>query len=327
MTTLALCVPHYKEETKIVKDFLNSVRLQQNVNFEEIEVVIVNDGGDYSQLEDIDTTKYPFYIKIIIAPHQGVSAARNKAFDESNSKYVMFCDIDDMFYTPTALFSIFEAIKNKKFNVLISVFKEEHRDNDGKPYYINRDADVFVHGKVYNRQYLLDINLRFNPALTVHEDFYFNFLAINLCEDKTKAIKLNTPIYLWKWQNNSVSRGDKEYIYKTYPNMLDSCTEVINQLLKRLKIQLASVMANRVIYDCYFTMNKKEWLNQENKEYRRIVEKRFRKFYEDFKEVCKVLPEKEKNKLILGIRSRLYKEGMYVEQITFADWIKRIEEA
>ena len=41
--------------------------------------------------------------------------------------------------------------------------------------YINRERDsTFVHGKVHRRQYLLDQRIRWNPALTIHEDSYFN---------------------------------------------------------------------------------------------------------------------------------------------------------
>lgn len=323
---LSLCVPHYNEETSVVKDFLNSVRLQQNVDFNEVEVVIVNDGGDFNQLSAIKPKAFPFTLKIIQAEHGGVSATRNRAFDESTGEYVMFCDVDDTFYTLSGLFGIFSAIERTHFNALISTFMEEHRRPDGNADYVSRYSDVFVHGKVYKRQYLLDKHLRFDPNLTIHEDFYFNYLAIHLCDDPKTCIKLDTPMYLWRWRAGSVCRNDRDYIYKTYPNMLDSCTGVVNELLKRLKIGLASVMANRVVYDCYFTMNKKEWLDQKNQEYRAIAEKRFKKFYEDFVDVCKVLNEPEKNKLILGIKTRLYNEGMFLEQVTFEDWINKIKQ-
>ena len=39
---------------------------------------------------------------------------------------------------------------------------------------------TFVHGKVHRRQYLIDKEIRWNDALTIHEDSYFNILCQNL---------------------------------------------------------------------------------------------------------------------------------------------------
>ena len=71
---------------------------------------------------------------------------------------------------------IFREINTAPFDVLVSTFIEEMRVPELN--YINREMDsTFVHGKVYNRKYLLDNNIRFNPKLTIHEDSYFNCLA------------------------------------------------------------------------------------------------------------------------------------------------------
>ena len=50
--------------------------------------------------------------------------------------------------------------------------------------------------------------------------------------------------------------------------MLDSNTALVKELLKRNKKEDAQFYSVAMIYDAYFTMNKDEWINQENKEYR-----------------------------------------------------------
>lgn len=44
--TLDILIPQYKETDEIIKPMLDSIALQQNVDFKDIGVIIVNDGSD-----------------------------------------------------------------------------------------------------------------------------------------------------------------------------------------------------------------------------------------------------------------------------------------
>ena len=44
--TLDILVPQYKETDAIIKPLLDSIAVQHNANFQEIGVIIVNDGTD-----------------------------------------------------------------------------------------------------------------------------------------------------------------------------------------------------------------------------------------------------------------------------------------
>jgi glycosyltransferase involved in cell wall biosynthesis len=248
---------------------------------DEIGVVIVNDGTDiHLSREFLD--KYSFDIEYYLNEHKGVSATRNACLDKATADYVMFCDADDMFFNACGLYIIFREIENGGFDSLISAFIEEIRDPVTKePLYVNRDMDsTFVHGKVHNRKYLLKNNIRWNDSLTIHEDSYFNCLCQRLAEELKYS---QTAFYLWKWRDNSVCRHDPKYILKTYNNMLDSNDALIDNFLNRGRKLDAEFYATSMIYDAYFTMNKEEWLNQENKEYRLATEKRFKDYWSKFK--------------------------------------------
>lgn len=320
---LQILIPQYKEDTSIVKLLLDSIAIQQNVDLEhEVGVIIVNDGSDI--LLDRDVLKrYPFEVKYIIADHGGVSKTRNAALDLATAEYVMFCDADDMFYNACGLYILFREMEQGEFDALISVFVEETRDqNTKKPVYINRQMDTtFVHGKVYRRQYLVDKDIRFNDALTIHEDSYFNCLA-NKCAKEVKYCP--TPFYLWKWRDQSVCRHDPKYILKTYNNMLESNTALIKELVKRNKEKDAMFYATSMIYDAYFTMNKAEWINQENKEYRDSTEKRFKEYYLEFKDLSEQIEENIKSQIIMSVKNRFFREGLLMESITFEDWINHV---
>ena len=270
---LDILIPQYKETEAVIKPLLDSIAIQQNVNFENIGVIITNDGSDIRlSLEFI--RKYPFKIEYYLNEHQGVSATRNACLNRSTADYVMFCDADDMFYSVCALYVIFREMSNGDgFDTLVSLFIEETKDQDGKPTYINRETDsTFVHGKVYRRKYLIDNDIRWNDKLTIHEDSYFNIL----CQNLSKNVKYcPTPLYLWKWRDDSVCRHDPKYMLQTYKNLLDSNEALIGEFLKRGITDKATFYTAFMIFDAYYTMNKPEWINQENRSYRDMTERRF----------------------------------------------------
>ena len=315
---LQILIPHYNESAEVLKPLLDSIALQQSVDFNEVGVIIVHDGT-----QSLDLGRFPFDIEQICKEHSGVSATRNRALDEAKSDYVMFCDCDDMFYNACGLYILFREMDIGQFDALMSVFTEETRDQEGNIVYINRDIDsTFVHGKVYRREYLIENGIRFNPELTIHEDSYFNCLA-QKCAKEVKYCP--TPFYLWKWRDESVCRHDPKYILKTYNNMLDSNSALVREFLKRGREEDAQFYSVSMIYDAYFTMNKAEWINQDNKEYRFKTEKRFQAYFKEFRNLFESINEQTKAQIIFGVKNRMFQEGLLMESITFEDWIKHIE--
>lgn len=322
---LDILIPQYMETETIIKPLLDSIELQQNVDLKnDIGVIIVNDGTDV-HLSDEFLSRYTFDIQYHLNEHKGVSATRNVCLDFSEAEYVMFCDSDDMFYNACGLYIIFREINNGGFDSLVSAFVEESRiPNTKEIAYINHDIDsTFVHGKVHRRQFLIDNNIRWNEKLTIHEDSYFNCL----CQKLAKELKYcPTSFYLWKWRDDSVCRNDFKYILKTYNNMLDSNEALVQEFLDRKKLQEAQFYATSMIFDAYFTMNKSEWINQENREYRNATERRFKEYYLKFEDLYTSIPSDVKAQIIMGIKNRMFGEGLLMESITFEDWIKHIVE-
>ena len=320
---LQILVPQYKETDDIVKPLLDSLEVQQNIDMDDIGVIIVNDGTDVHLSQEL-FDRYSFDIEYHLNEHKGVSATRNACLDKATADYVMFCDADDMFYNACGLYIIFREIENGGFDSLTSAFIEESRDpSTDDPIYLNHDIDsTFVHGKIHRRKFLLKQKIRWNDDLTIHEDSYFNCL----CQRLAKELKYSrTSFYLWKWRDASVCRHDPKYILKTYNNMLDSNDALVQEFLRRNRREDAQFYATSMIYDAYFTMNKDEWLNQENKEYRDMVEKRFKEYWMRNKYLHDDIPVEQKNQIIVGIKNRMYNEGMILETLTFNEWIKQIE--
>ena len=319
---LQILIPQYEETDEIIKPLLDSIAIQQNVDFKEVGVIIANDGSDV-QLSDEFLSSYPFDIQYIIAKHQGVSATRNVCLDVAEADYVMFCDADDMFCNVCGLWMLFREM-DIGFDSLTSVFVEETRTPDTKEIiYINREMDsTFVHGKVHRRQYLIDKQIRWNPELTIHEDSYFNIQCSNL-SDNVKYCQM--PFYLWKWRDASVCRHDPKYILKTYRNMIDSNDALIREFIRKGHEDKAYFYITFMIFDAYYTMNKPEWINQENKEYRDSTEFRFAKYFKKYKKRWDGVPATDKIQISQGIRGRSVNEGMLMEAMTIDEWLEHIE--
>lgn len=333
---LQVLIPQYRETDEIIKPLLDSIALQQNVDFGQVGVVICNDGSDVF-LSEAMLAGYPFVVEYHKEPHRGVSATRNACLDYAVAEYVMFCDADDMFHNSCGLWMLFKEM-HIGFDSLVSCFVEETKVPEdvpanpqtgqpamkkGEPLYINHEMDsTFVHGKVHRRKYLLDQGIRFNDSLTIHEDSYFNILCQNLSENVKYC---PTPFYLWRWRDASVCRHDPKYILKTYNNMLDSNDALVDEFLRRGRQDKAMFYCVFMVFDAYYTMNKPEWVDQENQVYRKATEDRFAVYFEKHKDLWDALPTGDKMMISNGVRSRSVGEGMLMEAVTIDQWLRQVK--
>lgn len=301
-----------------MRPLLDSIAIQQNVDFDDIEVVIANDGCE--PLEDIGD--YPFQIRQLECDHKGVSATRNAALDATEADYVMFCDADDMLFHACGLWMVFNEMRDG-FDAFSSTFVEETRTPDKQVTYINRELDqTFVHGKVYRREYLVENDIRFDDSLTVHEDSYFNILAQSCTDSITYC---PTSFYLWKWRDESVCRHDPKYILKTYNDMIASSDALIEELKRRGKHEKARFFVGNAVFDAYYLMNKPEWKDQENQGFRKSTEEQFAKFFKKHKQEFRKIGKQEMMAISNGVRGRQVMEGMDMEAMTLDAWLNSLE--
>lgn len=75
---LSILITHFNESLPTIKRMLDSIAIQQNVNWDDIEVLIGDDGGEYNYGEDPIMSSYPFHIEYYVFEKGGISASRNK---------------------------------------------------------------------------------------------------------------------------------------------------------------------------------------------------------------------------------------------------------
>lgn len=317
---LSILIPQYKETEDILRPMFDSIKNQQGIDLNEVEVVVVNDGSDVI-IPDEFFDSYPFETRYYLHEHAGVSATRNCCFEMAQGDYVMFCDADDMFFTVAGLYIIFDTIDKGEFDTFVSTFSEESY-RDGKFTYINHPNDAtFVHGKVYRRQFLIDNNIAWNPNLTIHEDSYFNYLC-RVCAEESRSRYCKDVFYLWKYRPDSVCRSDKKYLLKTYTNMLDSSYALVNQLVCRGKLESAEFIAFNMLMNCYYDLNKPEWLAPENKEYRDKTIEKIKEYHKKYSSLADMLSEESKRTALKNLKDKKMSEGLYFEQYTYSEWVK-----
>ncbi|MFN2261830.1 MAG: glycosyltransferase, partial [Psychroflexus sp.] len=86
-------IPLFNKENYI----LNTVKSVLNQDYENFEIIIVNDGstdGSLNKLKTLEDSR----LKIISQKNQGVSVARNNGIENAKGQYIALLDADDFWY-------------------------------------------------------------------------------------------------------------------------------------------------------------------------------------------------------------------------------------
>lgn len=322
---LQFLVPQYKETEEIIKFLLDSVEYQVDIDKKDIGMIICSDGGEYI-LDQKFLDKYSYDIDYVICKHRGVSATRNSAFLLSDADYVMYCDSDDGFCNSFALKIIFENIdicekEGKPFDLMSTKFYSEKQADDKTPWSLSivDHNNVYIHSRIYRREFLVKYNLYFNEKIWANEDSFFN-ISTNFYSQNTKA--LNVPIYCWRGNPLSVTH-DPKYIMKTLHQLIYSNDSVVETmlLLNKDKKDIAKSTFD-IICKVYLDMNKPCWYEPENKEYKDITVKTLKWYITKRGTLCDVLTDDDKKEVLQGARNTQHYGN--IEGITFNDFIKQV---
>lgn len=324
--TLDIIVTHYKEPFSTGVPLFNSIAMQHLVNFDDVRVILVNDGEE-NALDNADFANYLFEINQMSIPHGGVSKARNAGLDASDADWVMFCDFDDCFSSIFALYTIFCAMNEDKYDTLVSTFTEETQDSAGNLQLVSHEQDcVFIHGKAHRRQFLVDNNIRFHEKLTIHEDVFFNMLAQRMAEPERVA-NIKTPLYCWRWNPDSVVRKDKadDYVLFTYDHLMRQRIALTEEFLKRGLNNIAMLTIIKTVLDAYYDCQQPTWRLEKNKELVKKAENWIASYLKRYAELyCKADISKIASIASASRTNALKKGTFFMECETLKDWLQHI---
>ena len=323
--TVDIIVPHYKEPWETCKYLFDSISMQRGIPFEMLRVLIINDGFDCI-FNDDELKKYPYHIDYAVKEHEGVSATRNFGLEQSNADYVMFCDADDGFLNNWGLHLLFSAM-GEGHDMIVTPFVEEIMDENGSLRIIRHDKDMtFVHGKAYRRQFLLEKKLSFDNNMSLHEDGYFNMLAYAESKHSNTLKYTETPIYLWRWNPDSVVRKNKgDFVLKTYPEVMKTRIGICEQLRYRGFENDFEDAVCATILNSYYDFQKPSYHDIKNRRYLKSAEQAFKKFWSQFYKTFHNCTNQKIAEIAQSSRANACKNGMLMEQQDLKTWLRHIE--
>ena len=325
--SLDLILTHYNSPFSLGKPFFDMLALQRNIDFSQVGVVLINDGEE-SRLPDELFVDYPFRVDNITIPHGGVSRARNAGLDASKADWVMICDFDDQICSTLGLQLLFSAIQDDDKDMYWSHFLEEVVTADGVTKLLPHNRDViFIHGKMFRRQWLVDNGIRFCAGLTLHEDVFFNSIAQAVCpEDRIGEIK--TGFYLWCNNPDSVGRSYKgDFIIMTYDHLMKQRNEIVKEYERRGMQTQVKIAVCKTVVDAFYDFQTTYWMDKKNAE---LLKKNERWFCTFLKRYGKVYAESDVRaiaKLAEGSRDFHVKQGAFLMECnTMGKWLTHIME-
>lgn len=196
-----IIIPVYNSKETLFRT-LASIECQSGI--EDVKLYIIDDNSTDNYDDILSEFKNRLDINYFkLEENHGPGYAREYGLEKSSSKYIIFLDSDDIFFTNLSINALYSAISDDYFDVVRSVIYEE--DGNGE-YNIYKNENIGLHGKIYKRSFLEENNIHFNDTRS-NEDVGFNAL-IKLCN--AKYCDIDEVTYLWCNNDKSITRNNKE---------------------------------------------------------------------------------------------------------------------
>lgn len=316
---LSIVIPKFSETEKDIFPLLSSIRNQVGIDFSDLEIIIVNDGGGTGELDSHFLEFFDMCIKqITLTENKGPGITRQAGLDLACGEYIMFCDADDILHSVGVLGAFIQEAEKNADDIITSSWLEELMDDTGQYRYIQHENEnTWMHGKLFRRQFLVNNDIRFHDKLRVHEDSYFLCIAAELTERRA-----NLPItsYVWKYRADSITRSQNSiYTYDSFPTFIQAII-LANQKLEKITPEKMMYRIVQLILYIYFTVHSSSWKKKEN--YIKKVEKATVEYLTPFMQYWKNADEQFIANVYNEERNRNF--SGYLEAETVWDWIKRI---
>lgn len=317
---LDIIMPHYKEPWDTVKKFFSMLELQRGIDFHSFRVLIVNDGEE-NAFPLNQFSSFPYEVLQISITHAGVSAARNAGLLASEAEWVMFCDCDDMFAHPYALLDILHVLPAKEADLLwTDIWTEANRNGI---FIMKKEFNaVFVHGKLFRREFLLKNDIYFDEHIVYCEDSLFVTTALMLCNEKRQGrIRTQMPSYVWCDTDGSVTNTSRTK--DIAPMCMMYRDKKVCELYreKRSHDEYCAMIARTVI-DAYHYLNRTVPLSEELEQ----MQADFYAWYMEHKAEYESVPYETLKKIKESSRkSAFINAGLLDESVSVTKWLKSLD--
>ena len=256
MRMLDIIVTHYREPWEVGKPLFDMLALQHGVDFGTFRVLLINDGEE-NHLPDELFSNYPYTVEQVDIPHGGVSAARNAGMDYSTAEWINFCDFDDTYSNVYALRDVMNILPAKNYDFLWTQMLTEDFTNGNDVLIMTPEKStfVFIHGKYYRRQWLIDNGIRFDTDFIFQEDSLFNAIILAVLDyHRIGKIKTLIPPYIWCRRGESVTNSQDTADKAVWGHFRRNC-KLCDFYRDHLPEWRLSEMVVRTTLDTYYMVN------------------------------------------------------------------------
>lgn len=225
-----IIIPCYNS-AKTLPATLASIAMQSIKD--KCNVYICDDCGTDDYTDIITTFSTILDITCLKSEHNGgAGLARQMGIDNSKSLYIVFIDSDDTFSNSFAIEMLYQKMIEKPNNDVVVGDFEEQIDKNGKVDFISHGFNpIWLHGKMFKRDYLDNFNIRFN-ATRLNEDVYFLGLIWATTEN---IVHLDKAVYTWRTNENSLTRNITDNLarYKVIVGFVDNQIKLYQEKKRR----------------------------------------------------------------------------------------------
>ncbi|MDR2222762.1 MAG: glycosyltransferase [Flavobacteriaceae bacterium] len=264
MPKVSVIVPVYNG-AKYIRRAIDSL-LKQSLY--DIEIIVVDDGSTDDTLNIVKSI-VDEKIRILSKVNEGVSIARNVGIEIARGEYIGFVDADDfvnidMYETlyskandADVVSSVLWIEREGKYIQKENVLK--HKEYWTKQDFIKEVLEIYlavehldllsVVNKIYRREFLLEYNILFSPALSIEEDGIFN-LQVYL----TMHAMMHTMYSGYYYLENKESKTRDVVAHKVFEKLIQRFNYDYSQMcdIAFSESELLSFKSSRLIHSICF---------------------------------------------------------------------------
>ena len=261
-----IIIPCYNSHNTL-KNTLNSI-INQSIK-DKLKVYLVDDCSDKNYNSFVEQySKYIDIKEIRTKENGGAGLAREFGIQNSNSKYIMFVDSDDLLFSYRAAEFLYNEIE-KGFDYVNSIEYDEKRRK-------NLILNGNVHGKIFRREYIEKNDIHFNST-RYHEDNYFtNFVVLS----GAKKSLIRECTYFYTFNKDSITNESEEFdrleIY--FQNMRDLINIITQKEYSKVRFARYKREKYRYLRRIYKTFSDEEkaifrkWIEEYDKDFMQFID-------------------------------------------------------
>jgi glycosyltransferase involved in cell wall biosynthesis len=233
---VSIIIPLYNAE-RFIKETIKCLLAQ---TWENVELIIVNDGSTDSSLE-IAKTYENENVRILSQDNKGAGSARNRGYLVAKGTRIIFFDADD-FVDPHFIKSQMECLGNQNDSVCVSAwgrfdgfnkqtFNKNTNDNKCEltfeewiRYYWRNNTHTTPPGRILIPRLIIERAGSWNESLTLNDDF--EFFARVFCEAK-KIIYNPHTLFYYRSNIGGLSQSKSLPAYTSHLNSLLLAIDIV----------------------------------------------------------------------------------------------------